>query len=399
MADSVLQGSSWNRLTEPKWSQLSEPKWNRPKNLPLSLIPTQHASIAYLKKKKKKKREKKSHASCYIKLITEISENGNGGVVLGQTTTSCPGQWRRSFEKLHNNLLRLLEVETQPAALEALFQYYDSPVRCFTFKDFQMAPTLEEYEGLLGLLLTESPHYFHQAQPPSWTTIAKLLRVSEAEMSKRRRNRNGLEGVPRVYIEKRFLQFQEEQDWAAVIDILGLLLYGVVLFPYVQDYVNLPAIEVFLAKRDRGRTLPWPFWLTLTTRSIIAANGRLGISDAAPPTLPMLGEASKRTIHWYPAWNEREQMITRCRGYPNVPLLRTQGAINYNPELTSRQAGYPMVRAPLQEALTPILLEGSQAHKGEHHRKIRQAWTRVIRQGATWRTRSCGASPELQDLA
>ncbi|RDX95693.1 hypothetical protein CR513_21746, partial [Mucuna pruriens] len=31
------------------------------------------------------------------------------------------GQWRRSFEKLHGNLLHLLEVETQPAALEALF--------------------------------------------------------------------------------------------------------------------------------------------------------------------------------------------------------------------------------------------------------------------------------------
>ncbi|RDY11089.1 hypothetical protein CR513_04291, partial [Mucuna pruriens] len=62
-------------------------------------------------------------------------------------------------------------------------------------------------------------------------------------------------------------------------------------------------------------------------------------------------------------------MITRCGGYTNVPLLGTQGAINYNPELTSRQAGYPMVRAPLQEVLTPLLLEGSQAHRGEHHQK------------------------------
>ncbi|RDX86958.1 hypothetical protein CR513_31641, partial [Mucuna pruriens] len=65
------------------------------------------------------------------------------------------GQWCRSFEKLHDNLLHLLEVETQPTALEALFQYYDLPMRCFTFEDFQMAPTLEEYERLLGLLLTE----------------------------------------------------------------------------------------------------------------------------------------------------------------------------------------------------------------------------------------------------
>ncbi|RDX93929.1 hypothetical protein CR513_23752, partial [Mucuna pruriens] len=76
---------------------------------------------------------------------------------------SClKGPWRRRFEKLHGNLLSLLEVETQPTALEALAQYYDSPVRCFTIKDFQMAPTLEEYERLLGLPLTESPLYLHQ---------------------------------------------------------------------------------------------------------------------------------------------------------------------------------------------------------------------------------------------
>ncbi|RDX93920.1 hypothetical protein CR513_23757, partial [Mucuna pruriens] len=166
---------------------------------------------------------------------------------------SClKGPWRRRFEKLHGNLLSLLEVETQPAALEALAQYYDSPIRCFTFKDFQMAPTLEEYERLMGLPLTESPLYFHQGQPPSWATIARLLRVSETEMAKRRRNRNGTEGIPRVYIEERLLQFQEEQDWDAMIDVLGLLLYGVVLFPYIEDYIDLAAIEAFLAKRDRG---------------------------------------------------------------------------------------------------------------------------------------------------
>ncbi|RDX92020.1 hypothetical protein CR513_25909, partial [Mucuna pruriens] len=128
------------------------------------------------------------------------------------------GQWRKTFEKLHGNLLRLLEIETQPAALEALFQYYDS-----------------------------------------LATIARSLRVSEAEMSKRKRNRNGLEGVLRVYIEERLLQFQEEQDWAVVIDILGLLLYGVVLFPYSGGLCRPRDHRAFLAKRDRGRT---PLWLS-----------------------------------------------------------------------------------------------------------------------------------------
>ncbi|RDY00418.1 hypothetical protein CR513_16408, partial [Mucuna pruriens] len=65
---------------------------------------------------------------------------------------SClKGQWHRAFEKMHDNLLQILEIETQLVALEALVQYYDPLARCFTFRDFQLAPTLEEYECLLGI--------------------------------------------------------------------------------------------------------------------------------------------------------------------------------------------------------------------------------------------------------
>ncbi|RDX87088.1 hypothetical protein CR513_31484, partial [Mucuna pruriens] len=112
------------------------------------------------------------------------------------------GQWRRTFEKMHGNLLQILEIETQPEALEALVQYYDAPARCFTFRDFQMAPTLEEYERLLGLPLAESGSYFHQDQTPSWGTIAPLLKVSEEEIARVKKNRNGSEGLPRAYLEK-----------------------------------------------------------------------------------------------------------------------------------------------------------------------------------------------------
>ncbi|RDY10767.1 hypothetical protein CR513_04657, partial [Mucuna pruriens] len=51
----------------------------------------------------------------------------------------------------------------------------------------------------------------------------------------------------------------------------------------------------------------------------------------------------------------------QVRRDPNVPLLGTQGTINYNPELTVRQAGYPIITPPPEEALTPFVLPGSEA--------------------------------------
>ncbi|RDX82438.1 Retrovirus-related Pol polyprotein from transposon 17.6, partial [Mucuna pruriens] len=106
----------------------------------------------------------------------------------------------------------------------------------------------------------------------------------------------------------------------------------------------------------------------------------------------LLDEASERTIRWYPTWNAHGQVIISCGSYPNVPLLGTQGAINYNPQLTLRQAGYPIMQPPSDEALTPFVIHGSEALEISNLRKIKQAWGRVVRKGAELGSRSCGAS-------
>ncbi|RDX75800.1 hypothetical protein CR513_44283, partial [Mucuna pruriens] len=104
---------------------------------------------------------------------------------------------------IHGNLLSLLEVEVQPDALTTLTQYYDSPLRCFTFRDFQLAPTLEEYERIIGMPLAKSPPYLFKGKNPSWASMAKLLGISKSEVWREKRNRNGLEGIPRASLEGR----------------------------------------------------------------------------------------------------------------------------------------------------------------------------------------------------
>ncbi|RDX71529.1 hypothetical protein CR513_49111, partial [Mucuna pruriens] len=109
-----------------------------------------------------------------------------------------------------------------------------------------------------------------------------------------------------------------------------------------------------------------------------------------------LEEATERSVRWYPPWNEREHVIVKCEGYPNVPLLGTQGAINYNPELAVRQAGYPIIVPPSEKALTPFALLGPEAWEGIHYRKIRRAWINPTKRGTSEKLRSCGASAEYR---
>ncbi|RDY09574.1 hypothetical protein CR513_06035, partial [Mucuna pruriens] len=143
------------------------------------------------------------------------------------------GQWRRTFEGRYDNLLSLLSIEI------------------FTFKDFQLVPTLEEYERLLGMFLGKSLPYFPRGHYPSWALLAKLLRVPESEVLRQKKNRNWLEGIPRESLEERLQQLQKEEDWPTIIDLYGLLIYSIVLFPQIEDYVDLAAIDAFLGKRDR----------------------------------------------------------------------------------------------------------------------------------------------------
>jgi len=58
---------------------------------------------------------------------------------------------RDAFRRKHGNPLSLLEVEVDISAITTLAQYYDPPLRCFTFQDFQLVSTIEEFEQILDL--------------------------------------------------------------------------------------------------------------------------------------------------------------------------------------------------------------------------------------------------------
>src|SRR4051812_5398876 len=49
------------------------------------------------------------------------------------------------FRKSHGKLLPMLNTHVDEGLLKTLVQFYDPVYRCFTFPDYQLVPTLEEY--------------------------------------------------------------------------------------------------------------------------------------------------------------------------------------------------------------------------------------------------------------
>ena len=56
----------------------------------------------------------------------------------------------QAFRKAYGKILDLTIAEISTEAIASLAQYYDQPLRCFTFGDFQLVPTVEEFEEIQG---------------------------------------------------------------------------------------------------------------------------------------------------------------------------------------------------------------------------------------------------------
>ncbi|RDX85054.1 hypothetical protein CR513_33809, partial [Mucuna pruriens] len=231
--------------------------------------------------------------------------------------------------------------------------------QCFTFQGFQLAPTMEEYERLIGIPYDKSPPYLFKGHYPSWALVARLLKVPKSEMLKLKKNWNRVKGILVAALEERLQQLHEEEDWLAFVDMCELLVYDIMLFPQIERYVDLAAIDAFLGKRDRGehhiveilantyytlnycskkngkglRCCTSLLFLWLTTHLFHSSKRtRCPIEDHYWSCVKLLtkaewtarlDEATKRSIRWYPQWNKREDVIIHCEGFPNILLMGT----------------------------------------------------------------------------
>lgn len=60
-----------------------------------------------------------------------------------------PPFYQDHLEHNYGRILQLLNVPVQIEATTCLAQFYDPPLRCFTFQEFQLALTIEEFSQIL----------------------------------------------------------------------------------------------------------------------------------------------------------------------------------------------------------------------------------------------------------
>ncbi|KAI5396043.1 hypothetical protein KIW84_062299 [Lathyrus oleraceus] len=238
------------------------------------------------------------------------------------------------FKARHGKLLSILSIKVDEGLMSVLVHFYDPLYRCFTFPDFQLLPTLEEYAYHVGTPILDQLSFSGLEKISSSQEIADMLHVDA----------------------------MSEEAFEA---IFVLFIYGLVLFPNIDNFVDVNAIRIFSSLN------PVPTLLGDTYFSLHMRNAKGGGSIVCclpllykwfishlPQTLAFkenkgclrwstrLISLTNDDISWYNRVYDGVLIIDSCGEFSNVPLLGTCGGINYNPALARRQLGFPLKYKP-----------------------------------------------------
>ncbi|KAH1246867.1 hypothetical protein GmHk_06G016872 [Glycine max] len=320
----------------------------------------------------------------------------------------------QAFCKAYGKILDLTIAEISAEAIASLAQYYDQPLRCFTFGDFQLVPTVEEFEEILGCPLGGRKPYLFSGFLPSLSKIAIVVRDSARGLDRVKQTRNGIVGLPWKYLEGKARDMANQDEWVPFMDALALLIFGVVLFPNVDGLVDLAAIDAFLAYHHSKESpvvavladlfdtfdrrcekssawiiyclpalcvwLVWHLFQQDIRHPFLLQSHRSCVEKRRVDWDQHLAGIGGRTVNWFPRWKEGNKgVLFSCGGYPSIPLIGTRGCISYNPSLAIRQLGYPMRGALTEESLSPFLVRDFGAQNFKVIQRVHKAWESPLR--------------------
>ena len=79
------------------------------------------------------------------------------------------------FTERHGRLLSLVTSNPDEEMLKVFFQFFDPLHHCFTFPDYQLVPTMEEFSLLLGVPILNKVPFNGMERDPKPEDIAKAV--------------------------------------------------------------------------------------------------------------------------------------------------------------------------------------------------------------------------------
>ncbi|KAI5390571.1 hypothetical protein KIW84_075759 [Lathyrus oleraceus] len=153
---------------------------------------------------------------------------------------------QKGFVDQYGDLLTLLKMVVDLVPLQTLLQFYDPELRCFTFQDYQLAPTLEEYSILLNVPIRYQVPFLDVPKEVDFIVVARALHLGIKEVSDNWKSSGEVVGLPLKFLLRIARGEAEKGNWEAFHAQLAIMIYGIVLFPSMPNFVDLVAVTIFI---------------------------------------------------------------------------------------------------------------------------------------------------------
>ncbi|KAI5434867.1 hypothetical protein KIW84_021621 [Lathyrus oleraceus] len=286
------------------------------------------------------------------------------------------------FKARFGKLLPLLTTQVDEGLMSVLVQFYDPLYRCFTFLDFQLLPTLEEYAYLVGILILDQLPFSGLESIPTSQEIADMLHIDESLVGAHMTTKGGIQGLPSEFLVAQATVYGKAMSEDAFEAIFVLLIYGI--FSALNPVLTLLGDTYFSLHMRNAKgggaivcCLPLLYkWFISHLPQTVAFKENKGCLRWSTRLMSLTND----DISWYNRVYDGVQIIDSYGEFSNVPLLGTCGGINYNPVLARRQLGFP-----LKDKANNILLEGVFFQEGKDpqglKRRMVRAWRKVHKKG------------------
>ncbi|XP_050915655.1 uncharacterized protein LOC127130731 [Lathyrus oleraceus] len=155
-----------------------------------------------------------------------------------------------AFKKTYGNLLAILLTKEDTRLVLTFAQFYDPIMHCFTFQDILLAPTLEEFAYILCIHVKYQVPYMSANGFPEPVVIAQTFYLKREVVNSNIHTKGNTRGFPSKFLIKNTTLFTDSGSWDAFYANFSLLIYGLVLFPIIEGFIDKVAINIFLTKNQ-----------------------------------------------------------------------------------------------------------------------------------------------------
>ena len=99
-----------------------------------------------------------------------------------------------AFTKRHGQLLNLITSNFDEKMMSVLFQFFDPEHHYFTFPDYQLVPTMEEFSQLLDIPILEQLPFTGLEEVPKQEFAASALHLKWVDVVSNWETRSGVKG-------------------------------------------------------------------------------------------------------------------------------------------------------------------------------------------------------------